>query len=401
MAKQNFEISFSIDLTPYKEGLKSALMMTQATGQQIKPLLNFKIAAPDFSGIEAEFSRYEEQLKRVATETQNLPAPTPFDEAPPKIDNTNKKLDEHGLKLNKVKRESLEMFGAVSFLTTSIIGMASSAEGGNEKLDKLNNSLSGGITAGFGLASMMTMLGIASGGTAAIIGSLVTIGVGLTSWLTDTKKKADDVRFSFEGMKQSIKGATLDELQILREQQEADYQNKMRLANSSIENARKILELEHPGILYSDDAVRLEIKRAKEAAEGVRQAIQITDEAMNSQRLSGLEVVKLTSEAEIASIQDKYDRQVEEAKAAWEKQKILIENSTASEQQKRDAIEAGETALNQKIIEIYDAQGAEFVQHKQEEERQAEESRKRIETIQTETAKALNEAEKQRELAKA
>lgn len=65
MAAQNdFKITFALDLTPFASGLKSMLTMTQAAGQQIRPLLNLELAAPDFSPFEKELVRLKGELKQ-------------------------------------------------------------------------------------------------------------------------------------------------------------------------------------------------------------------------------------------------------------------------------------------------------------------------------------------------
>ena len=66
----DYKISFSIDLTPYKEGLEGMLNMTQSAAQQIELILNLKVKAPDMSGIEAAFQRSIQETEQYVRSQQ-------------------------------------------------------------------------------------------------------------------------------------------------------------------------------------------------------------------------------------------------------------------------------------------------------------------------------------------
>lgn len=62
----DFKISFSIDLNPYMAGLKTMLSMTQSAGQQIQPLLNLQVKAPEFGVFEKQLVDLENELAGMA-----------------------------------------------------------------------------------------------------------------------------------------------------------------------------------------------------------------------------------------------------------------------------------------------------------------------------------------------
>ena len=60
----DYKISFSIDLTPYKQGLEGMLGMTQSAAQQLELILNLKVKSPDMSGIEAAFQKSVQETEQ-------------------------------------------------------------------------------------------------------------------------------------------------------------------------------------------------------------------------------------------------------------------------------------------------------------------------------------------------
>lgn len=210
--------TFTIDLAPYLEGLKSMLTMTQQTGVQLKPLLNLQIGKADFSQLEKTYQNYNDRIKasiplvgEAAQASTALGGAAEQEET--KVRKSSKSHEEHSLSLNKTKRDSLQAFGAIAFLAQGITQLASSNSQGNKELEKLNQGLSQGISAGFGLAGILQMLVPAIGAWAVGIGAAVAVGVTLLKFLDDGADKTAAIEKATKGFSDTLKGSSLQSLQ--------------------------------------------------------------------------------------------------------------------------------------------------------------------------------------------
>lgn len=209
---------FTVDLTAFVDGLKTMLSMTAATGQQLKPLLNLDVKAPDTSGLEAQLKALAERTQNYLKATQDSAAAinTSSTGEAEHEENVNKASVAVGRKsesLKGMKRQALESFGAISFLITGIVELSSRLGGGNKELEKLSQGMSQGISAGFGLASTMSILGLATGGVAVAIGVVVAAGIALLSFFNDADEKAQSAAIAMEIYSQKIRGLDLSQLE--------------------------------------------------------------------------------------------------------------------------------------------------------------------------------------------
>jgi len=192
---------FTIDLKPFALGLQTMLTMTQAAGKQIAPVLSLQ-AKPDFRVFDEQLKGLTKtvddylaaQMESVKTATTQTGVTDALggktEEFEKKTRRAGDAVDKKSVSLRYMKREALQSFGAISFLITSIVQLASTASGGNQQLEKMSRGMSQGISAGFGLASTMSILGIATGGTAVAIGAALAVGVALLTFFDNAEEKA-------------------------------------------------------------------------------------------------------------------------------------------------------------------------------------------------------------------
>ena len=410
MAKQSdFKISFSIDLMPYVAGLKSMLVMTQAAGKQIEPLLNLKLKAPDFTGFEKELVRLQEEVKAtgVGAETMNAG-----------IEDTGKKsgaaaphVQKHGMAIRGMKREAMESFGALSFLAMNIVQMADSASGGSKELQKLSQGMSQGISAGFGLASTIKMIGIASGGTAVAIGAVVAIGVSLLSFFSNAEESAEAARKSLDNFSKSLELATSKDLELYIVNTKA----AIKVQDDLIAGYQKELST---GVKTREAAIKLtnEINKADETRADLKEKLNKLEIARYGEGMNIAELEKVIQDARIASIKDSYDRQEAEAKTNAERQienlqkqkNNEFESETAFETKRSEAILNIRKALAVKLSGINESEKKEIEQQQAEGDRKIKEQadkelqhQKLLDGIRAETQRAVLSGYKSKEMANA
>lgn len=213
---------FTIDLKPFTLGLKTMLTMTQAAGQQIPPLLNLQMKAPNFSVFDAQLKELQKNVDDyVGSEQQAAQATKSHAQAENTNEGATRKssdaVKEKAVSLRHMKRESLESFGAISFLIQNVVTLGARTGEGNEKLEKMSRSMSEGISAGFGLASTMAILGVATGGTAALIGAAVATGISLLTFFSDGEGRAKRMQAALDLFNNSLRGASQRDLTAYRQ----------------------------------------------------------------------------------------------------------------------------------------------------------------------------------------
>lgn len=235
--------TFTIDLAPFVDGLKTMLSMTAATGAQLKPLLTVEAKMPNYKGIEDQLNALSERTKEYLKAQEESTAATgaAVGGEQKHEENTNRSTNAVGRKtesLRHMKRQALESFGAISFLAISMVDLASRTDGGNEKLQKMSQGMSQGVSAGFGLAGILSVLGIASGGVAVAIGAVVTVGVTLLRFFDVGEARAKKMSSAIDGYAESLRGSTRAEL-------EAEYARlELEAARTQDpENKKALLEL--------------------------------------------------------------------------------------------------------------------------------------------------------------
>jgi hypothetical protein len=202
---------FTVDLTAFVDGLKTMLSMTATTGQQLKPLLSVDAKIPNYSGLETQLKALSERTKEYLKANQDTTASEQQHEE--KTNKASAAVEKKSTSLRGMKREALESFGAISFLATSVVSLSSKLSGGNKDFDKLSQGMSQGISAGFGLAGMMSMLGIATGGVAVAIGVVVAVGVALLDYFDDSVEKAKAASIAMDIYTGKLRGANLSQLE--------------------------------------------------------------------------------------------------------------------------------------------------------------------------------------------
>lgn len=404
----DIKITFSIDLAPFSAGVKSMLSMVQDAGRQIQPLLNMQVKAPDFSGIDAALKKYEAELERVKAESEAAAAAenaagNAADGLGNKAGGAAPKLGKHADGMKLVKREAMEMFGGISFAAQGIVQLASSATGGSEKLDKLSTGMNQGISAGFGLASTMTFLGVATGGTAVLIGGVVAAGITLLNFFRDTKAGANEATQGMDGFNSALRGATRSGLKEYKQNLEDEIKVQEALAEAAAENAKLSKKRFDEGKtdtnleeLYTNQA-----NAAKEQADKLRTYVKPVYDKEKENNLTLAEVIKSTEDDKIEAISNRYDRSAEKAKIDWQREKDRIQQSELADDVKWDRIEAGEKALQRHLTEIYDQEEAEYAQNKKQEEDAARQKQERIGRLEFEAEKVVLESEKEKALASA
>jgi hypothetical protein len=94
--------------------------------------------------------------------------------------------------------------------------MSNQTNDATTQMGKFEKGMSEGVTSGFGLAMMMTTMGIATGGVAVIIGSVVAVGLTLLKFFDDSAEKAKIAQTAEEEFAKSIRGSTITQLEAMR-----------------------------------------------------------------------------------------------------------------------------------------------------------------------------------------
>lgn len=379
--------TFTIDLNLFAAGLKTMLSMTQAAGKQITPLLNMQMKAPDTGVFDAQLkdltktvddyiAAQVESAKVATTQTGtmgDLGAKT--DEVEKKTRRSSDAVDKHAMSLNHMKRESIEVFGGISFLVQSLLQLANSASGGDEKLQKMSQSMSQGVSAGFGLASMMSIIGLASGGTAAIIGGVVTVGVTLLNFFSNAETRAKIAAAAIDLFTRSLRGASVRDLQ--------DYRQQLLTTIGTIDKTIDILEKRRAaaamgdqihGVIQGIDAVlgttitaygkvdKLVGEQKEKRKQAVDELKKLDDEEIASQMTSS-ELKRRILELNIQAEQNSFSQRRLLADEDYKKDVERILSSAATNEQKKQAMEAADRAHVAAVTKIDDDERQERDQH--------------------------------------
>jgi hypothetical protein len=273
---------FTVDLTPFVDGLKTMLSMTATTGQQLKPLLSVDAKIPNYSGLETQLKALSERTKEYLKANQDTAASEQQHEE--KTNKASAAVEKKSTSLRGMKREALESFGAISFLATSVVNLSSKLSGGNKDFDKLSQGMSQGISAGFGLAGIMSMLGIATGGVAVAIGVVVAVGVALLDYFDDSAEKAKAASIAMDVYTGKLRGANLSQLE---------------------SELKKLQAIDVTKSWFADNP------------EELTQRIEKVRSMITGMRKSQLEVDKYIQQAEVDSTIDKFDQQRKAAGLAY------------------------------------------------------------------------------------
>jgi hypothetical protein len=212
---------FTVDLSQYVDGLQTMLTMTETTGKQLQGLLTVQAKQPDFSGLQTQLDGINKRTADYLSEQAQLPpvlaaGSDGLNKFGGSNDSAGAKVEGHTLKMRGLKRESRESFQAIAFLAISISSLAASAGDGDTKLSKMSQTMGQGISAGFGLASMLVALEVATGPVAIVIGAVVAIGFALGKILSDDTDKANALKAAMADFDSSLKNASLGSLEEYR-----------------------------------------------------------------------------------------------------------------------------------------------------------------------------------------
>ena len=203
---------FTVDLTPYVDGLETMLTMTETTGKQLQGLLSVQPKQPDFSGLQSQLTGITQRTADYVAEQAQLPPVIAAGTDETKKfggsnDDAGKKVEGHTLKMRGLKRESRESFQAIAFLAISISSMAATAGNGETQLGKMSRTMGEGVSA-FGLASMLVATEIATGSVAIGIGAVVAVTFALIKIFGDSEAKINTQKSAMEGYTKSLDNAT-------------------------------------------------------------------------------------------------------------------------------------------------------------------------------------------------
>lgn len=358
--------TFTIDLAPYLEGLKTMLTLTQQTGVQLKPLLNLQIDKADFSQLEKTFGAYAERVKatiplsgEAAQASTALGGAAEVEEK--KVRKSSQSHEEQALSLRTVKRDALQGFGAIAFLTQGITQLAASNSQGNKQLEKLNQGLSQGVSAGFGLAGILGTLGVASGGTAVLIGAVATVVITLVSVLNkaeDTTARNEKLQNDFA---RTLSGMTIPQLELYRRkiievilagQKQVEFEKnnqktRTELLNENYTGLKREFEIfkQFLGIKIASQATEDSLLRAKEQNKTL-------DDEIAGKTKTQAEIDLFIRQSKIDSLVRANDRERAEAKKTYDEEIIMIIASASSNTLKEEAKAVAAQKYNTKIREI-------------------------------------------------
>lgn len=355
-----FKVSFSIDLAPYVAGLKSMLTLTQLTGKQIEPLLNIRVKAPDFEILDKELEKLKTGLGEAAGATDALSPP---------LDNVDKKssaaaqsIGFHSSSLRGMKREALQVFGAMGFLLTSFSQLSAVADGSSKQMQKLTQSMSQGLSAGFGLASVMLLLNPALGGTAVAIGAIVAIGTALLTFLDSSEDKARLAARAMEDFSSSLKGARTKDL----EAQRASLIESIRALDQFVARTKEEGKMDWLGDVLAGVAMIFgvstisfnqtlkQLSNANERRKLLKDELKLVEQQITSGQLTEAEVRKKSIDLEIEAIGGRFTKLRAQAAEEARLREEEIRNSGALETTKNEAILRSQSALKEKLRGIND-----------------------------------------------
>jgi len=312
---------FTVDLTPYVDGLQTMLTMTSETGKQLQTLLSVQVKQPDFSGLQTQLTgitqRTQDYLKEQAELPPVLAAGTDgLNKFGGSNDSAGAKVESHTLKMRGLKRESHESFQAIAFLAISISSMAETAGGGETKLSKMAQTMGQGVSATFGLASMLVALGVASGGTAIVIGAIVAVGFALVKIFDDSEAKVNALKAAMDGFNSTLKGASLSSLE--------DYRKNLANLKETSDDQLKTLKLQlkayedSPAALQKQvDAMKEEIKQRTLANQMYADTITKTDAEIAAKQITFAEAQKAAQEMLTAATVNEFEKRRKTAEQTW------------------------------------------------------------------------------------
>jgi len=351
---QDFKISFSIDLAPYAAGLKTMLTMTQQTGQQIVPLLNLQIAAPNtaifdqqIAKLNAELQQLEDSQAKVAAGAQGVGTAEAqagsqiASQTAPAIDNLTKKNiaaagagDGHSESLRGMRREFGHIFGAIGFVTVSLTELAAHSGASSQEVQKFASSMEKGVTAGFGMMMGMQALGFAMTGTTMGISALVAVGLSLLTFFDNAEEKAKKMSAAMESFVSGLRGADVEQLEFIRDQ----LQKTIGAEQAEAERLRQVraLLLEANPDPNSPNIITVigDLKKVTTSWEGHKAELDKINSDITAHRMSEVEGRKEIDKIEVDNISGKYAKERAEADKQLADERQKIKDSAANEDTK-------------------------------------------------------------------
>jgi hypothetical protein len=400
--QSDFKISFSIDLKPFASGLETMLAMTQSAGKQIQPLLNLQVNAPDMTAINAQLEQYQETLSQTAraqaeVSGANAAGVPTFDQLDKKVQTATVTTDKHSESIRGMRREFIHVFGAIAFMVTSLGEMAGSMGLGSEGLKKLTSGLERGVSAGFGLASTLSILQIAQGGTAVGIGALVAVGMSLLSFFDNSEEKARASAKALDEFSKSLRGVTVSGLEGERNALQAEIVRLEKSSREAADRRRKSFAQDIIGSMvlgalgnFSSSGVQGFIEANDEKVKQLQAQLDALNKEEENKQLTHAQVLEKIRDYGIKSIQGQYAQRRAAAAEDLRKEEEEIKSSTATEETKATAITAARKANAVKIKQI-----------NADEQKDQEEHEKQLITIQSDTGKILIDMAEKKDLASA
>ena len=315
---------FTVDLTPYVDGLQTMMTMTETTGKQLQGLLSVQPKQPDFSGLQTQLTAITQRTQDYLKEQAELPPVLAADsEQTTKFGDSNegagKKVEGHMLKMRGLKRESRESFQAIAFLAISISSMAESAGGGDTKLSKMARTMGEGVSATFGLASMLVALEIASGGTAVVIGAVVAVAFALVKIFDDSEAKVNALKSAMEGFNSSLRGASLSSLEDYRK----NLQALKETSDGHLKTLKEQLRIQEAAVGMQEkkiSAIKEEIKQEEARNAVFTDSVAKVDAEISAKQVNFVEAQKFAQEALTAATINQFAQRRKAADQTWQEE---------------------------------------------------------------------------------
>lgn len=354
------------------------LAMTQAAGKQITPLLNMQVKTPNYSVFDEQLKGLTKTVDEyVAAQVESAKAATTqsgaTDDAGHKTEDSGKKhkkageeVEKHSMSLRHMKRDSIETFGAISFLVQNIVQLADKAAGGDQKLQKMSSSMAQGISAGFGLASTIALLGVATGGTAVFIGAAVAIGTSLLTFFSDSETRAKLGAAAIDTFKRSLRGASVEALEEYRNsltsaiKADKDY---IKTTNELLSSSQRVADFIRTNGNGAFVKLQQSVSDAEKRIEENKKRRETLETEISDKQLTEMEVRKRTSELEVQAIENKFTQMRKEVDRALDEENKAADNSTATNEKKNAMKAAAAKAHQLKIKQIDDEERQEKDQH--------------------------------------
>ncbi len=321
------------------------LTMTQSAGKQIEPLLNMRIQAPDFSDIDRQFAG----LAQTAT-TKVAPG---LDEVDKKTTAAGKSSKLHTESIQGLRREMMHVFGAVGFLVTNFVQLAGQIGGNDKQIQKWTQSMEHGITQGFGLASMLSILKVATGGVAAAVGATVAVGTTLLTFFDDSEKKAERLQRAMLGLADSLRGATVADLFQTRAGLIETNKALFRTYNDLFEQRKEAALHTNMDIVAGlTDAMNKNEEKRKENAE----SIKLIEQTISKNQLNEAEMRKKIGDVEVEAISDRFAKMRRIAEKEFQEALRQNDDSVAGEETKKKAVDAIIARFDEKNRQINEEQ---------------------------------------------